>query len=112
MSENHNLSLSETEAMSLTEAAVALDHARQEKDPKQMAAALENNIQVWMAIKTVAERPEVHLPETVRINLGRLAEFVAATTLSAGAQISEEAINTLINVNLQISEGLLEGHRG
>lgn len=111
MSEDLSLSLSETEALSLTQAAVALDNARQTKDQKELAAALENNIHVWTAIKTMADSKEVNLPETVRVNLGRLAGFVAATTLSNGAQISDEAINTLINVNLQISEGLLEGRR-
>ena len=111
MSDDVTLSLSEVEARSLTEAALALDRARQAGDPKELAVALENNIKVWTAIRTVAGRPEVSLPETVRVNLARLAEFVATTTLSAGTTIADDAINTLININFQISEGLLEGRR-
>lgn len=112
MSGDLTLSLSEVEAFSLTEAALSLDQARQADDRKLLAGALENNIKVWTAIRTVAGNPDVDLPETVRINLGRLADFVATTTLCAGTGIADEAINTLININFQISEGLLEGRRG
>jgi len=111
MSGDLSLSLSEAEASSLTEAALHLDQARQSGDRRALAAALDNNVKVWTAIRTVAGRPDVDLPETVRINLGRLADFVASATLAAGTGVSEEVINTLININFQISEGLLEGRR-
>ena len=111
MSDELTLSLPEKEALNLTEAAIAIDNARQTGDHSALAAALEHNLQLWTAIRTLASRPDSSMPGAVVDNLCRLADFIASTTLKAGAQIGEEAINTLININFQISEGLLEGNR-
>ena len=40
----------------------------------------------------------------------QLSNFVAQTTFSQGAAISDSSLDCLININLQLSEGLLEGH--
>ncbi|MCR6631130.1 MAG: flagellar biosynthesis regulator FlaF [Magnetospirillum sp.] len=105
------LSLPEAEALSLTEVALALDQARGANDPHAMAVALERNLQLWTAIKTLTTQPDSRIPREIAVNLTRLADFVAATILKAGTQIGQELVNTLVNINFQISEGLLEGSR-
>jgi len=109
MSDESTVSLPELEAENLAEAALLLDHARGNRDAGLLASALDNNLQVWTAIRTIAARPDATLTDTARGNLLRLSDFVATSTLSTGVKIPDETLNTLINVNLQISEGLLEG---
>jgi hypothetical protein len=45
----------------------------------------------------------------VKRNLRRLAQFVADKTLAGLESVTNETIDSFININLQISEGLLEG---
>ncbi len=49
------------------------------------------------------------LPEKVKDNLISLGNYVANTTFKSANNLKDETIDTLININLQISEGLLEG---
>ena len=56
--------------------------------------------------------PESQLAENVRDNILKLRDFISDTTMQHGVDIRESTLNTLININLQISEGLLEGARG
>ena len=104
------LSVPEEQAFALSRAAILLDQARQDfSDQSALGAALNENLETWVAIKTVAEAPGSGFSETVQQNLGRLSNFVADTTFKSAEDISEQTIETLININLQISEGLLEG---
>ncbi|CCG42015.1 flagellar biosynthesis regulator FlaF [Magnetospirillum molischianum] len=109
MSDEPTVSLPELEAQNLAEAALLLDHAREKRDAGRLASALDNNLQVWTALRTIADIPDATLTDTARGNLIRLSDFVATSTLTTGVKISDETLDTLINVNLQISEGLLEG---
>ena len=74
-----------------------------------LAAALEANMEIWIAIRTLVRRPDVGLPPDTAANLERLSRYVADTTLNHGVEIPPHVLDTLININLQISEGLLEG---
>jgi len=106
------LSLSEIEAFGLSEAALMLDTARQNRaDKSPMALALDQNLQVWVAIKTLVGDGTCPLPEGIKDNLTRLTGFVADTTFRHGVDIADDVIDTLININLQISEGLLAGRK-
>lgn len=100
------LTSEEQDAFGLVEAAITLDQSRGDK--ARLAAALERNLQLWVAIRTLVSQAGIGLPEAVKGNLKRLSEFVAETTLKKGVDISDNTITTLVNVNLQISEGLLE----
>jgi len=105
-----NLSAAEREAMSLTRAAVYLDQARSNgRDSVRLVEALNNNLELWVFIRAMAENKNSFLPEPLRGNLMKLSSFVAQTTFSQGANISDTSIDCLININLQLSEGLLEG---
>lgn len=104
-----DLSKAEQDAYGLMEAALRLDKARSSRQMPSIAAALEHNLQVWVAIKALVEKPDNPLGEGVGRNLLRLSNFVAGLTLKNGPAIADDAVNTLININLQICEGLLEG---
>ncbi len=101
----------EQDAFSLSEAAVLMDQARQAKDSRMLAAALNHNLEVWIAIKTFVSRDGHPMAKETRDNLIQLSRFVAEKTFRNGAAISAEALDTLININLQIAEGLLEGQK-
>jgi hypothetical protein len=101
-----SLNAGEQDAFGLVEAAITLDQSRGDK--ARLAAALEQNLQLWVAIRTLVSDAESRLPDAVKANLCRLSDFVADTTLKKGVDISDNTITTLVNVNLQISEGLLE----
>jgi flagellar biosynthesis regulator FlaF len=109
-SDDTAMTLPEQEALSLVSAAMMIDEARSRgRDPAEMAAALNNNLEMWVAIRTLAERPDTHLEEGVRANLLKLSDFVAHSVLRHGTSISDQTLDTLININMQLSEGLLEG---
>jgi len=102
-----SMSTREKDAYALTEAAVSLDRARGKA--ADLAAALEHNLELWVAIRTLVSRPGNALPATIRHNLVQLSGFVAGTTWRDGVTISDNRLDTLININLQIAEGLLQG---
>lgn len=104
----HSAAVLEEQATSLSRVALLLDAARQQDDQRALAAALAEDLELWVAIKTVAEAPETVLAREVRQNLVRLSNFVADTIMKKGVTVSAGTLDTLINVNLQICEGLLE----
>jgi flagellar biosynthesis regulator FlaF len=106
MSDTSALSVIEEQAFQLSRAAILLDQAK--ADRAKMAEALETNLAVWMALRTLITGDSCSASPQVVENLVRLAAFVADKTLAGAEAITESGIDALINVNLQISEGLLE----
>lgn len=100
------LSSNEEGAFGLSKAAVMLDQARD--DLGKLAAALENNMEVWVAIRVLVNRDDNPLPDETKQNLVKLGQFVTQTTIAQGVEMPPEVLDTFININLQISEGLLE----
>ncbi len=105
------LSLPEEQAFQLSRCAIALDNAWEgkDKDLGGLVAALNANLELWVAIRTTVMRPDCSLAEAAKENLKRLAEFVASKTFEGIAVLNTDTVRTLVNINLQISEGLLEG---
>ena len=107
-----DLSIVERHAFNLAQAGIHLDQARLGgNDYGVLAQALEHNLQVWMEIGILIKSPESQLEENVRDNILKLRDFISDMTMKHGVDIREKTLNTLININLQISEGLLEGAR-
>lgn len=104
------LSNFEEDALALTQAAVGMSQALVQNDEAALAAALDQNLTLWAAIKAVVGRPGCPLPEDVRTNLGRLSDYTAQVTFDLSPERRAQKIEALINTNLQIAEGLLEGH--
>ena len=111
MSQQPALSLAEEQAFQLSQAAILLDQTRGERkgDLGPFAVALKGNLDTWVALCTVISHEDCCLSEDVKRNLRRLAQFVADKTLAGLESVTEETIDSFITINLQISEGLLEG---
>jgi len=101
-----SMSTREQDAFALTEAALRIDRARGKA--ADLAAALEHNIELWVAIRTLVTRPGNALPAQIRHNLVELSGFVADATWKDGVAMPAKRLDTLININLQIAEGLLQ----
>ena len=111
MTQQSSLTLAEEKAFQLSQAAIQLDQTRADRDANlaPFAAALKHNLDTWVALCTVISYDDCSLTDDVKRNLRRLAQFVADKTLAGLDTITNETIDSFININLQISEGLLEG---
>lgn len=114
--EIEKLSPAEQDALSLTQAALFLEQAKSggdgaPRDGVKLVQALNHNLEIWVAIRTLAQEADSRLPVALRSNLMQLSDFVAQATFTHGVAISDGAIDTLININIQLSEGLLEGRQ-
>jgi flagellar biosynthesis regulator FlaF len=110
MSNDIVLSAAEEQAFQLSQAAIALGNAKEDRsDLLQLATALELNLEAWVAMKAIVVSDSCLLPKAVKDNIARLAAFVAERTLQGVEAISDNTLDSFININLQISEGLLEG---
>jgi len=103
-----NLSLIEEDALALTQSALDISRAHESKDEKRLAAALDRNMQLWVGIRTVVTASDNPLPMAIKDNLIRLSSFVAQKTFDMQNGASNKTIESLVNTNLQIAEGLLE----
>jgi len=108
-----NLSIQEKDAFGLSRAAVALDQAKADKgNPSALTSALNHNLELWVAIRSFVSKEDNNVPAEVRENLLKLGQYVAEMTFKSADGLSEQDISSLVNINLQISEGLLEGAKG
>lgn len=103
-------SLAKEEAFSLLKCAIDLSNARENKDSHELVSALDNNLQLWVYIKTLAQKSDSHLSEETKSNLIKLADYISKKTLEVGKDINnvnDVVLDSMINTNLQISEGLI-----
>lgn len=91
------LSIEESSAIALTEAADDLANAR---DTGSFLAALETNHRLWLTLSEVARRHGWKALDR------RLAEFVTTTTAKAGKGVPDEHLETLIHINREVSARL------
>ena len=107
--ENRSLTPTQQDAFALLQAAVSLSEAQEKNDLNALDAALEKNLELWTAIRTFMQQKDHPMAQEIKDNLIRLADFTARKTLEIGKNPAQNsAVSTLINLNLQISEGLLE----
>lgn len=109
MSEDGALSPLEENAAALARTALAIGSAQDCDDRESLNAALDLNLHLWVALRTLAGRPDSPLPQAIRENLVRLSHYVTGLLAGDRAAVGNDDLETLINTNLQISEGLLEG---
>ncbi|MBR7158759.1 MAG: hypothetical protein IKD08_03645 [Alphaproteobacteria bacterium] len=106
--ENAMLSTLEEDAFALIKSSYALSLALEKNDSLLMSEALNNNLKLWVAIKTLVKSPNNDLPDSIKDNLNTLSEFVIKKTFELSKEVNAATINSLVNTNLQIAEGLLE----
>lgn len=102
--------LAKEEAFSLLKCAIDLSMARENNNTKELITALDNNMKLWVYIKTLAQSDENPLPKDTKSNLIKLADYVSSRTLEVGKNVEDinaKAIDSMIMTNLQISEGLM-----
>ena len=103
-------SLAKEEAFSLLKCAIDISNARENNDSHELVSALDNNLQLWVYIKTLAQKTDSNLSEETKSNLIKLADYVSKKTLEVGKDINnvnDDVLDSMINTNLQISEGLI-----
>lgn len=102
-----NFSVIEEDALTLMKAASQLIDAQ---TPEAVSLALDNNLKLWVAIKTVVQHPDNGLPPAVKGNLASLAQYVSGVTMEATeGEIEYRRLVGLARINMQIAEGLLGG---
>ncbi len=107
-------SLAKEEAFSLLKCAVDLSSARESNNLDQLVTALDNNLKLWVYIKTLASSKDTVLPNDTKNNLVKLADYVSSKTLEMGKDIeniNDKTLDSMIMTNLQISEGLISNQK-
>lgn len=102
--------MAKEEAFSLLKCAIDLSSARENNNSQELVTALDNNLKLWVYIKTVASSAESELPKETKSNLIKLADYVSSKTIEVGKDINnlnDKALDSMIMTNLQISEGLM-----
>lgn len=102
--------LAREEAFSLLKCAVDLSNARENNSTAELVRALDNNMKLWIYIKTLAADENNPLPKETKGNLMKLADYVSCRTLEVGKNVdslNHKALDSMIMTNLQISEGLM-----
>ena len=99
-----------TEAWALLEAAREL-YQTKEGPIDDFRAALRKNWRLWTIFQASLSEPDCTVPPPVRSNLLGLSNFIDRQTADLLATRDGKKVDVLININRQISEGLLEGQR-
>jgi len=99
-----------SEAWALLEAARELFQART-APIDVVRGALRRNWRLWTIFQANLLDPDCQVPAEIRSNLLGLSNFVDRQTAALLANPDPARIDVLVNINRQISEGLLEGQR-
>ena len=100
----------EMDAAALSQAAYVLAKARQKLDDNEgCEKALTYNQMLWSIIQADVAQDDNKLPDELKANLMSLSIFVDKQTTKALSNPSEDIFDSLININLNIAEGLMEG---
>ncbi|PWC59763.1 hypothetical protein TSH7_19880 [Azospirillum sp. TSH7] len=80
--------------------------------PEKVNLALDQNLKLWIAIKTVLLNDDCPVEPEVKANLRNLAQYVVSTTmLATQGAIETRKLVSLARLNMNIAEGLLSGQR-
>jgi flagellar protein FlaF len=99
-----------TEAWALLEAARDI-HLSKDGPVDAFRAALRRNWRLWTIFQASLMEPDCTVPDHIRRNLLGLANFIDRQTAQLLIKPDPARIDALVNINRQISEGLLEGLR-
>ena len=98
----------EIEAMAFTKAALLMDDAKKNLDDYDAyASALKFNQLLWTIIQADIVDKANKLPDVLKANILSLSIFVDKQTIKALADTKAENLETLININKNLAEGLM-----
>ncbi len=96
-----------TEAWALTQAARRMKEGQDAADfPKSFLDAVRLNWRLWTIFQAEISSPDNPLPEDIRVNMLRLANFVDKTSVAIIAEPTPEKADVLFNINREIAAGL------
>lgn len=99
----------EMDAAAFSQAAYVLDQAKQNmSDEDACEKALKYNQMLWSIIQADVAGDNNELPDELKANLVSLSIFVDKQTSKGLTNPTEELFDSLININLNISEGLMD----
>ena len=98
----------EGEALALVLAADAINAADETQNADRIKAAVEHNLQLWLAFKALSLSTHSVFPENTRENIIRLADFVSSECVLMLNGKPTDTLKTIAEINMQIAEGLLE----
>lgn len=98
----------EGEALALVLAADAINAAEETQNADRIKAALEHNLQLWLAFKALSLSTHSVFPENTRDSIIRLADFVSSECMRMLSGKPTDTLKTIAEINMQIAEGLLE----
>ena len=103
-----SMSPREVEAMAFTKAALLLEEAKNNTDDyDSYASALKFNQLLWTIIQADIVDKENELPAQLKANILSLSIFVDKQTVKALADTKPRHIDSLININKNLAEGLM-----
>ena len=85
----------------------ALAKASMSNNEHEIIRALDSNLKLWVEIETSLKSAKNLLPEDIKANLMKLSKFVERMILSKGLKMTKTDFDCLVNINMQISEGLM-----
>ncbi|MBC8270104.1 MAG: hypothetical protein H8E36_15285 [Rhodospirillaceae bacterium] len=95
----------------LVDAAIEIDRARKDGNKGFLIKAVDHNRKLWVYIHSLAAHSNRTFSEETCSELTRLSDYVWSATKGKDANISDMVLDTLINIDLQISEGLLYSNK-
>ncbi len=99
----------EMDAAAFSQAAYVMDQARQNLEDKELRErALKYNQMLWSIVQADVSKADNSLPEELKANLMSLSIYVDKQTTKGLKNASDELFDGLININLNIAEGLME----
>jgi len=99
----------EMDAAAFSQAAYVMDQARQKLNDKELGErALKYNQMLWSIVQNDVSQPDNALPEELKANLMSLSIYVDKQTTTGLKDPSDELFDSLISINLNIAEGLME----
>ncbi len=101
----------ETEATVLLKAASRFNQIKTnwgETPPSDLEPALLYNRTIWTIFATSVTSTESELPKEIRQNIANLSIFIFKRTLEIQTLPAPEMLDVLININRQISAGLMQ----
>jgi flagellar protein FlaF len=99
-----------TEAWALLEAARQL-YQNKEGPLEDFRTALRKNWRLWTIFQASLSEPDCAVPTPIRSNLLGISNFIDRVTVELLTDRDPKKVDILVNINRQISEGLLEGQR-
>lgn len=103
-----SMSPREIEAMAFTKAALMLEEAKNNTDDyDNYASALKFNQLLWTIIQADIVDKENELPPQLKANILSLSIFVDKQTVKALADTKTRHIDSLIDINKNLAEGLM-----